>query len=130
MSTSGGSWARWKVSMFAFAAARASFSAAGMSRGGCGAHVGRNFERPGIAPLDAAGDFAQRAVAAGFYVGEDFGHLSRDLLLFPGEALGEGGPLGAFGIVVDFQNFHDGSGFLADHVFECQDQDALRPRSP
>jgi len=31
MSTSGGSWARWKVSMFAFAAARASFSAAGMS---------------------------------------------------------------------------------------------------
>ena len=36
--------------------------------------------------------------------------------------LSEGCP---FGIVVDFQNFHDGSGILADHVFECQDQDAF-----
>jgi len=32
------------------------FQRGGDERGGCGAHVGRNFERPGIAPLDAAGD--------------------------------------------------------------------------
>lgn len=123
--TGRGSCARWKASMLALAVASAVFSSGEMLRAASSSLCLRQFEAFGREALDAAGDAAQRLVAAGAHLVQNGCHAAVDLGVVAGDAGRQRRPRVARGIVVNSDRFHIVRCFLSDHVFERQHQNAF-----